>query len=299
MRNGIFSVQEQAHFIMEMGNMNQADIARALEIDYKTVNRWINEKRVPHPAHAQKLHQLFIERVDLISLLNKIKKKYPNPLKTIIENKKIYNKFLVSLTYNSDAIEGSTLEEKDTEEIIINGKVLPDKNQKEHQEAINHKTALESVFSTAKTGFKIDGDFIFSLHRMVMHGIDKDAGKLRKKNVAVRGLQKKLPHYQFVPQLFKEFLLDVNKYEGNTIKKAAINHYEFEEVHPFSDGNGRVGRLISVSQLLSKGFAPCVIQNKGKERYYRALQMGYVKRFGYIAQFFAESILQGYDLIER
>jgi len=297
MRNGIFSIQEKINHIMKMGMMSQADMARALEVDYKTVNRWINEERHPHPAHTQKLHELFIEKVDLSILLNRIKKRYKNPLKIIRENEAIYNRFLVELTYNSDAIEGSALTEKDTEAIIIKGVVLPNKSQKEQQEAINHKVALEFVFSTVKKGFKVDRDFILTLHRMVMHGIAEDAGRLRDVNVAIKGLQKKLPHYQFVPCLFKEFVLDVNKYEGNVIKKVAINHYEFEEMHPFSDGNGRVGRLITVTQLLSKAYPPCVIQNKNRESYYRALQMGDIKRFNYIAQFLAESILQGYRLL--
>lgn len=279
---------------MEMGDMSQADMARALEVDYKTVNRWINEKRMPHLAHSQKLYQLFTEKVDLPLLLSRIKKKYPNPLRIIKEDKSIYNKLLVTLTYNSDAIEGSTLTEKETEEVIIKGNVLLGKSQREQQEAINHKTALEFVFSTIAKDFEIDRDFIFTLHRMVMHSIDRDAGKLRKANVAIRGLQKKLPHYQFVPRLFSEFVSDVNSYEGNIIKKVAINHYEFEEMHPFIDGNGRVGRLIAVTQLLSKGYAPCVIQNRDRDKYYHALQMGDIKRFDHIAQFFADSILQGY-----
>lgn len=101
MKNGIFSVQEQISYIMKMSGMRQADIARALEVDYKTVNRWINEKRIPHTAHRQKLYKLFIEKVDLPLLATRLKKRYKNPLKTIKENPSIYNKFLVSLTYNS------------------------------------------------------------------------------------------------------------------------------------------------------------------------------------------------------
>lgn len=297
MKNGIFSVQEQISYIMKMSGMRQADIARILEVDYKTVNRWVNEERVPHTAHRQKLYKLFIEKVDLPLLITRLKKRYKNPLKIIKENPSIYNKFLVSLTYNSDAIEGSALTENDTERIIIKGDVLSNKSQKEQQEAINHKTALEFVFSKSTGNFKIDEDFILSLHRMVMHGLSKDAGQLRKINIGIRGLQKKLPHHQFVPQLFKEFIADVDTHGGNAIKKAAIDHYEFEYMHPFSDGNGRVGRLISIAQLLSKSFPPCVIQNKDRECYYSVLQMGDIHRFDPIANFLAESILQGYSLL--
>ncbi|MFC1624392.1 Fic family protein [Candidatus Omnitrophota bacterium] len=299
MIDGIFSVQEQINYIMKMSGMTQADVARALEIDYKTVNRWINESRTPHPAHAEKLFKLFTEKVDLSLAINKIKKKYKNPLKIIKGNASIYNKFLVALTYNSDAIEGSSLTEKETEEIIIKGEVLPDKSQKEQQEAINHKTALEYVFSVVKKDFKIDRDFILTLHRMDMHGIKKDAGFLRKVNVGIMGVNKKFPHFQFVPRLFNEFIQDVNKYGGNVIKKIAINHYEFEEMHPFSDGNGRVGRLITIVQLLLKGFPPCVIRNKDRAKYYNSLQMGDIHRFDDIAQFIAESALEGYGLLSR
>jgi len=299
MKNGIFSSQEQVKYIIEMGRMSQADIARALEIDYKTVNRWVNENKIPHSGYRQKLYELFIQKVDLTLLINRIKKISGSPLKIIKDNPEIYNKFLVALTYNSNAIEGSTLTEKDTEKIIIQGNVLAKKGQNEQMEAIDHKTALEFVFSAVKKDFKIDGDFILNIHRMIMHGINKDAGRLRKVNVAIRGLQKKLPHHQFVPRLFKEFVSDVNKYEGNVIKKIAINHYEFEEMHPFTDGNGRVGRIIAVTQLLSRGFPPSVIQNKDRERYYHALQMGDIRRFEVIAQFVAESVLKGYAIIKN
>lgn len=299
MKNGIFSSQEQVKYIIEMGGMSQADIARALEIDYKTVNRWINEDKIPHSGYRQKLYELFIQKVDLTLLIGKAKKACANPLETIKNNPEIYDKFLVALTYNSNAIEGSTLTEKDTEKIIIQGNVLAGKSRNEQQEAINHKAALEFVFSKVKKDFKIDSEFILDIHRMIMHGISKDAGSIRKANVAIKGLQKKLPHYQFVPRLFKEFAADVNKYEGNIIKKIAINHYEFEEMHPFTDGNGRVGRLVSVSQLLSKGFPPGVIQNKDRERYYYALQMGDIHRFEVIAQFLAESVLKGYEVIKN
>lgn len=299
MKNGIFSSQEQVKYIIEMGEMSQADIARALEIDYKTVNRWVNENKIPHSGYRQKLYELFVQKVDLTLLINRAKKISGSPLKIIKDNPEIYNKFLVALTYNSNAIEGSTLTEKDTEKIIIQGNVLAKKGQNEQMEAINHKTALEFVFSTVKKDFKINSDFILNIHKMIMHGINKDAGRIRKVNVAIRGLQKKLPHYQFVPQLFKEFVSDVNKYEGNVIKKIAINHYEFEEMHPFTDGNGRVGRIIAVTQLLSKGFPPSVIQNKDRVRYYNALQMGDIRRFDPIAQFVAESVLKGYTIIKN
>ena len=297
MENGIFDAREQIDHIMTMSGMSQADIARALEVDYKTVNRWINEKRTPHTAHKQKLYKLFIEKADLPLLVARLKKKYTNPLKVIKEDPAIYNKLLVTLTYNSDAIEGSTLTEEDTERVIIGGDILPAKSQKEQQEAINHRTALEFVFSKVAKNFKIDRDFVLALHRMVMHGLDKNSGQLRKANVAIKGLQKKLPHYQFVPVLFKEFVRDVNKYGGNIIKNVAVNHYEFEYMHPFSDGNGRVGRLISIAQLLSNGFPPCVIENRDRERYYSVLQMGDIHRFDPIATFFAGSILKGYNLL--
>ena len=70
-------------------------------------------------------------------------------------------------------------------------------------------------------------------------------------------------------------------------------------MYPFTDGNGRVGRLIAGAQLLSKGFPPCVIQNKDRERYYYVLQMGDINRFDPIAQFIAESTMKGYEIIKN
>ena len=187
---------------------------------------------------------------------------------------------------------------KETEDIIIRNEVLKNKPQKEQQEAINHKTALEHLFFVVKTNFNITGGYVFELHRMIMHGILKDAGKIRKTNVVIRGLAKKLPDHASVSRLMNEFIRDCKKKVDNYPANIAILHHDFEHMHPFTDGNGRVGRLIVITQLLSKGCAPCVIQNSHRREYYNALQMADMRDYKYIVQFVCEGILRGYGILQ-
>ena len=80
----------------------------------------------------------------------------------------------------------------------------------------------------------------------------------------------------------------INNYGKDPITKIAHDHYEFEAVHPFFDGNGRVGRLIMAVQLLSKGFAPAIIQIEDRYKYYIALGKGDLGDFKNIVQRFTE-----------
>jgi len=94
-----------------------------------------------------------------------------------------------------------------------------------------------------------------------------------------------------------KFVKAVNAYGKDPIAKIAHDHYEFEAIHPFFDGNGRVGRLVMVTQLLSKGYAPAIIEIDDRSAYYTALgkaDMGDMKN---IVQMLCDSIIKGYRLL--
>ena len=91
----------------------------------------------------------------------------------------------------------------------------------------------------------------------------------------------------------------INKPKSHIAGHAAKIHAAFEAIHPFGDGNGRVGRLIMIIQLLRAGYAPCVIENSRKSEYYECLEFAQKRSEGHLTKFLAETILKGYQIIKK
>jgi len=81
------------------------------------------------------------------------------------------------------------------------------------------------------------------------------------------------------------------------LKKISRDHYEFESIHPFFDGNGRVGRIIMNTQLLSQGYPPAIIEIEDRYKYYLALSRGDMGDFKNLTQMVCDSVIKGYNLL--
>lgn len=173
--------------------------------------------------------------------------------------------------YNSNAIENSTLTLKETERILLEMEVSRDVSLREVFEAKNLARVIAYTRNKAENG-GLDKELILLLHQMLIGGInDEFAGRFRQTGEYVRVGTHVAPAPEQVGGLIDTLLFDyANNYTDYFLDKIADFHLNFETVHPFCDGNGRIGRVLINYQLRQFGFPRIIIRDKEKKDYYRA-----------------------------
>ena len=179
---------------------------------------------------------------------------------------------LPEMVYNSNAIENSTLTLEDTEDILIRNQIRTDHEIREIYEAKNLASAIEYLMDNPEK--EISVELILNLHKTLLTNIRDDiAGRFRSGREWVRVGTHIGANPEFVNGLMYELVENYNSDDGGYfLDKIAYFHAEFENIHPFGDGNGRIGRLLTNEQLDMLGLPPIIIPNKSKfDEYYPAL----------------------------
>lgn len=173
--------------------------------------------------------------------------------------------------YNSNAIENSTLTLKETEKILLEMEVSRDISLREVFEAKNLAKVAEYIRKKTQE-LELDEEMILLLHRMLLTGIDDAiAGRFRKKGEYVRIGTHVAPGPEQVEAMVGALLGEYSSnFSAYFLDKIAKFHIDFETIHPFVDGNGRIGRVFINYQLLRLGFPSIIIRDKEKEEYYNA-----------------------------
>ena len=188
----------------------------------------------------------------------------------------IYHKTQIELTYNSNHIEGSSLTHEQTRYIfetntidVENGSL----NVDDVIETANHFRLVSLIIDNAKS--TLTQEFIKKLHLLLKNGTSdsrKDwfaVGDYKKLPNEVGGMNTTLP--EEVPEKMKELLDEYNAKEEKSLDDVLDFHVKFEKIHPFQDGNGRVGRLIMFKECLKYNIIPFIIEDDMKMFYYRGL----------------------------
>lgn len=188
----------------------------------------------------------------------------------------IYHKTQIELTYNSNHIEGSRLTHEQTRYIFETNTIGVEKeilNVDDVIETANHFRCIDVIIDHAKA--TLTEKFIKELHLILKNGTSdsrKDGfavGDYKKLPNEVGGMETTLP--EKVTDKMKELLLEYNK-EKKTFEDILDFHVRFERIHPFQDGNGRVGRLIIFKECLKYNIVPFIIEDDLKMFYYRGLK---------------------------
>ena len=189
----------------------------------------------------------------------------------------IYHKVQIELTYNSNHMEGSRLTHDQTRYIFETNTIgMHDGtlNVDDIVETSNHFKCIDLIIDMA--GYKLSESFIKQLHQVLKSGTSDS-----RKNWFAVGAYKRLENEvggnstskpEDVPKEIKKLLKQYNQSKTKTLQEIIEFHYQFEKIHPFQDGNGRVGRLIMFKECLRNGITPFIIEDDIKEFYYRGLK---------------------------
>jgi len=173
--------------------------------------------------------------------------------------------------FNSNAIENSTLTLKETERILLEIKVSRNVSVREVFEAKNLARVMEYSRGKAVEA-ELSIDMILFLHKMLIGNInDAIAGRFRTTGEYVRVGTHIAPAPEHVERMMEAILLEFSADHTNYFAdKIAKFHLDFETIHPFCDGNGRMGRVIATYQLMRFGFPNIIIRDKEKQIYYKS-----------------------------
>jgi Fic family protein len=205
---------------------------------------------------------MFNELDTLYSKLKGIRPLSPESVRRLSED------FMIDYTYHSNAIEGSTLTLEETALVLKEGVTVGGKPLQHHLEAIGHRDAYYYVEDLVKNKIPVSEKVIKDIHSLVLMDRQSDKGVYRSVPVRVGAFHPCQPYE--VPIQMERLMID---YDGemknlHVIERAAIFHLRFETIHPFIDGNGRVGRLLLNFELMKEGYPPVNVKFSDRTKYY-------------------------------
>lgn len=305
------TTRQKLEIIKKMLGLTQTKLAEKLGVSFAAFNSWWTGKSIPRPKAQTAIDELFLEVTgqkiipdkELVAkkqALEQKASKHKSIVDEILDNPDIRDQFILKLTYHSNRIEGSTLSEPDTAAVLFDNVALPNKSLNEQLEAKNHQTALNYLFDYISKKEKINEGLVVKLHSMFMNGVRPDAGSYRNHAVRITGVNLPTANYLSVSKLMPEVIKNVTKKTSDIIALSASVHSKFEQIHPFSDGNGRVGRLLMNAMFLANNLAPAIIRQEQKQLYYTYLYKAQTKDDqSQLENFLCDAVMDGFNILER
>lgn len=288
-----------------MKYLTSAEIASIWKVSERSVRNYCNKGRVPGavlngktwliPENAKKPKREIRHSIGNRKLLEVLLEEKEGQVKG-----GIYHKLQIEMAYNSNHIEGSKLTHDQTRYIYETktiGVTEENINVDDIIETSNHFRCVDVAIESAK--YKLSESFIKQLHFILKSGTSDSRktwfkiGDYKLMDNEVGG-EDTCPVSEVKAQI-KELLKKYNLKQKVTVEDIIEFHYEFEKIHPFQDGNGRVGRLIMLKECLKHNIVPMIINEELKFYYYRGLKE-YKNVKGYLVDtcLFAQDIVKTY-----
>jgi len=262
------------------GKTNYFYLQHSFRRDGKVVTKELYlGKEVPDDIEEIKAKIMLETRETLTKKLERIITHFQKEWKRCPESakEKELQEIATAFTYNSNAIEGSTITLEEAR-LILHDKVAPNKPLKDIKETESHAKVFLDMLKTKE---KMSEKLLLQWHREIFKETKSDiAGQCR--NYLVRVGPYVAPDWREVKKLMKQLITFVNESQLNPVELAARAHYMFEKIHPFGDGNGRIGRLLMNWVLWKNGYPMIIIEYAKRKSYYKALQKteeGFVNYF--------------------
>lgn len=208
-------------------------------------------------------HEVLSEKLEKISS-NFLKewKKVPQSAR-----EKELQEIAIAFTYNTNAIEGSTITLEEAR-LILEDKVAPNKPIRDIRETESHAAVFLQML---KTDQELSPKLLLKWHENIFKDTKPDlAGRFR--NYMVRVGPYVAPDWRNVKKLMRQLMTFITGSNLNSVEVAGRAHYMFEKIHPFGDGNGRIGRLLMNYILWKNGYPMLIIEYEKRKPYYKALQ---------------------------
>ena len=265
-----------------MRYLSVTEIAKKWEVSERSVRNYCAQGRVNGafitgkiwkiPENAEKPERINKRKEVKITLLDILKEQ-----KASKYSGGIYHKTQIDLTYNSNHMEGSRLTHDQTRYIFETNTIGVEKevlNVDDVIETVNHFHCIDIIIDSARA--VLTEKFIKDLHFILKNGTSdsrKDwfaVGDYKKLPNEVGGMDTTIP--EEVADKMKTLLMEYNAKEEKQFEDILDFHVKFERIHPFQDGNGRIGRLIMFKECLKNNIVPFIVDDNLKMFYYRGLK---------------------------
>ncbi len=179
----------------------------------------------------------------------------------------------VRMAHHSTAIEGNTLTQNETATIILNNYIPRAVSEREYFEVKNYRNILPFFVDSLKNKEKLNNELIKEFHKILMDNLMYNNGKFKSTPNLIIGADFEPTKPYLVPLELKDLIdnlyyqFSCAKNKDEKIRIILQTHIKFEKIHPFSDGNGRVGRLLIVYSCLEQNIIPIVIPSDKKDEY--------------------------------
>ena len=261
---------------LQKKGITKTDLTSEIGISSRTIAKIAKGEKLSRKTMQKIADYLGCEAGDLC------REKSDNAILQILRDEKeakisggLYHELQVRMTYNSNHIEGSKLTEDQTRLIfetntIDVGDGVP---VDDILETVHHFRAIDYVIDTAEE--ELSEEILKHLHYILKHDTKGSTlswfavGDYKKRANMVGGRETAKP--KDVPKRMKALLGDYNARDAVTVNDVIALHAEFEYIHPFQDGNGRVGRLVALKECLRHNIIPFIIEDSKKNFYYRGL----------------------------